>query len=79
MNVESKPASTRYHSYLLRLWSVDGAQTWRVMVESVATHERHSFANLESFFEFLQCQTNDLAHPPGGAADAHSSDCGNQN
>jgi len=59
VNVESKPASTRYHSYLLRLWSADGAQTWRVMVESVATHERRSFADLESLFDFLQQQMND--------------------
>jgi len=52
--VESKSTSTVYHSYLLRLWSVDGAQTWRVMVEHVGTHERHGFADLESFFDFLR-------------------------
>lgn len=67
MNVESKPALTRYHSYLLRLWSPDGAQTWRVMLESVSTHERHSFADLESLFDFLRQQIGDTPHPSEGA------------
>jgi len=58
--VDSKPALTRYHSYLLRLWLADGAQSWRVMVESVATHERHSFADPESFFEFLRRQIGEV-------------------
>jgi hypothetical protein len=62
VNVESKPALTCYHSYLLRLWSVDGAQTWRVMAESVTTHERHSFADLESLFDFLRKQISDMPH-----------------
>lgn len=57
--MESKPALTRYRSYLLRLWSVDEAQTWRVMLEAVGTHERHNFADLESLLEFLRRQTGE--------------------
>jgi len=58
--LESKPVSTRYHSYLLRLWSADEGQAWRVMLEAVGTHERHSFANLESLFEFLRRQIGEI-------------------
>lgn len=57
--MESKPAATIYHSYLLRLWAVSGTQTWRVMVEHIGTHERRGFASLEEFFDFLRQQTGE--------------------
>jgi len=44
---------------MLRLWQVGGGDepTWRVLLESPHTGERHGFANLEALFEFLREQT----------------------
>ena len=46
--------TTAYHSYLLRLWRVhnDGDQ-WRILLESVASGERHAFTSLEGLLDYL--------------------------
>jgi hypothetical protein len=51
--------STRYLSYLLRLWQTDdqGRPVWRASLESPGTHERLGFANLDELFKFLETQT----------------------
>jgi hypothetical protein len=64
----------RYRSYLLRVWQAgDGdAPEWRISLEDVVTHERHSFAQLGSmcaFFEALlaggnRSEPDDLAKGP---------------
>jgi hypothetical protein len=48
----------RYLAYMLRLWQVssDGEPIWRASLESPHTGERHSFANLELLFAFLEEQ-----------------------
>ena len=52
-------APAAYHSYLLRLWQASsaGKPVWRASLESAQTGERHSFADLESLFVFLESQT----------------------
>jgi hypothetical protein len=46
----------RYRSYLLRLWLAGNGDTpeWRMSLEDVITHERHSFAKLGTMFAFLE-------------------------
>ena len=46
---------TRSHSYILRLWCVDGPQTaeWHASLEDPSTKERFGFAGLEQLFAFL--------------------------
>jgi hypothetical protein len=50
----------RYRAYLLRLWQTGEGESavWRVLLEDPRTGERHGFADLDSFFAFLQevCQ-----------------------
>jgi hypothetical protein len=47
----------RYHSYLVRLWQDNPHAPWRVAVQSVQSGEIIHFADLESFFVFLQAKT----------------------
>jgi hypothetical protein len=48
-----------YHSYLLRLWRVSGAQeaTWRASLEDPQTGERIGFASLDAMVADLRQQT----------------------
>jgi hypothetical protein len=48
-----------YLSYLLRLWSVNGAEktVWRASLENALTGERKAFASLDDLFDFLRQQT----------------------
>lgn len=52
-----------YRSYLLRLWTghQDDELVWRVLLESVQTHEQWSFASLDECFAFLQEQRKILS------------------
>ncbi len=56
---ESPRLSSRYCSYLLRMWQVEQSGEWRFSVHNVATGEQHGFSDLESLFTFLQAQTED--------------------
>ena len=53
-----KDKSPHYLSYLLRLWGAeqDAEFTWRALLESPMTGERHGFASLKDLFAFLQTQ-----------------------
>lgn len=51
-------STTKYQSYLLRLWRPDRKAGWRIMVESVNSGERQTFTDLPSLVEFLETQTN---------------------
>lgn len=54
----STPQSNQlYHSYLLRLWQGDPQTPWRILAQSIQSGETRHFADLESFFAFLQAQT----------------------
>ncbi len=52
-----------YHSYLVRLWQDDPQTPWRVLAQSVQSGETLHFADLASFFAFLQTQIVDLDEP----------------
>ena len=54
-----KHSQMHYQSYLLRLWSAEKQQDWRIMLENIGTHQRHGFADLESFFSFIRKQTRE--------------------
>jgi hypothetical protein len=62
-----------YQSYLLRLWRAynHGQAVWRASLESAQTGERHSFADLESLFAFLEQQTGDQSSNDDRAASAN--------
>lgn len=48
---------SQYQSYLLRVWREGEGKAWRAMLEHVASHERHGFADMESLCAFLCTQT----------------------
>ena len=64
-------APRRYLAYLLRLQAVGGsseALAWQVSLEAPRTHERHTFADLESLVAYLQTEIGAgpaLHLPPG--------------
>ena len=47
----------QYQSFLVRLWQDDKDAPWRVSVKHVATGKLRLFDSLESFFVYLQAQT----------------------
>jgi hypothetical protein len=49
--------SPTYLSYMVRLWRLEMSSEWLASLEAPGTHERHNFADLASFFAFLQAQT----------------------
>ena len=49
--------SYQYQSFLVRLWQDDRDAPWRVSVKHVATGKLRLFDSLESFFIYLQTQT----------------------
>ena len=53
--------SSRYLSYLLRLWQTsDGTtQVWRASLESTDSRKRYSFADLHQLLTFLEQQTGE--------------------
>lgn len=53
-----KSTSPVYISYLVRLWRSASSPEWLASLEAPGTHERHSFADIASFFAFLQAQTS---------------------
>jgi hypothetical protein len=54
----------RYHSYLLRLWQVNGGEEdWRASLESARGTEYKSFATLDALFAYVRAQTR--ANPNG--------------
>ncbi len=59
---------SRYLSYLLRLWHVDGSgPVWRASLENPSSAERHGFATLEQLICFLRAETADLATDEAGS------------
>ena len=52
----TKQPESQYQSYLLRLWRAGEGKSWRVVLEQVATHERHGFADLDGLCAFLREQ-----------------------
>jgi len=59
MSLIPREPEPQYQSYLMRLWRADRDKAWRVMLESVATHERHGFADVEGLCAFLHEQMKD--------------------
>ena len=60
---DSRP---RYRSFLLRVWQA-GTSTmpeWRMLLEDVVTHERHSFDDPASLTAFLEHQTRGRIQQP---------------
>lgn len=61
----------RYVSYLLRLWctTTERKPVWRGSLQSVASGERRSFADLDMLWAYLKAQTaeqEDSRHPEPG-------------
>ena len=54
-------SQTEYRSYLLRLWRLGKEEPWHVMLEQVGSKERHTFANLEGLWDFLQPSQDEMA------------------
>lgn len=61
--------STRYTSYLLRLWQMQNDQqtTWVASVQSTVTGEQRSFPSVGALLEFLQAEFG-RCEPVGDAA-----------
>lgn len=58
MNPKTKRPEPQSQSYLMRLWRTDKGKACRVMLESVDTHERHGFADIQDLCTFLNEQMN---------------------
>ena len=60
-----KPSQSDYHSYLLRLWRVQGdGDHWRASLEDVQTGELCGFENVKALLKYLEALTGqDLAQP----------------
>ena len=54
-------SETEYQSYLLRLWRPGAGAEWRVMLECIASGERHGFPDLARLFAFLRDQIGQAA------------------
>ena len=69
VTVEVGDDQPTYHSFLLRLWREFRHSPWRASLESAATGERHSFADLERLFAFLagECPPPDGVESAAGA------------
>lgn len=51
---------TKYHSFLLRLWTTDqqnGEILWRASLESSETAKKQIFANMEELKDYLEILT----------------------
>jgi hypothetical protein len=68
----TRPGSSHYQAYLLRLWRDGPDQPWRVSLQGSATETLHHFADLQRLFAFLQAQTEGDAKPadPGASPEA---------
>jgi len=64
---------THYLSYLLRIWhqGTDGENSWRVTLESTATHEVVCFNSMQGLTDFLGSVS-------GEAASGQTADCNTQ-
>ena len=50
-----KPIQSNYHSYLLRLWRVQGnGEHWRASLEDVQTGELCGFENVKALMMYLE-------------------------
>ena len=51
-----KPAQSDYHSYLLRMWRVqgEGGAGWRASLEEVHSGELHGFQDLAALLRYLE-------------------------
>lgn len=59
-------STTKYHSYLLRLWQDGPHALWHVSVQSVQSREIVHFADLEDLSAFLWAQTTSHPRPQEG-------------
>ena len=46
--------STKYYSYLLRLWQEDAELGWHIYIQDVKTGVQRRFLSLESLMAYLQ-------------------------
>lgn len=53
-----------YHSYLLRLVRADGSSSWRAFLQSTASGETRTFADLDNLWAFLLQETDSQEDPP---------------
>ena len=50
-----EPVQSDYHSYLLRMWRVQGDEVhWRATLEDVQTGELHGFPDLAALLVYLE-------------------------
>ena len=56
----TRPESTNYHSYLLRIWRDGPQRPWRLSMHCAATDTLHYFADTNHLVAFLQAQTDDM-------------------
>lgn len=56
-----------YQSYLVRLWRESSHAPWRAAVQSTATGERHTFADVAGLLAYLRALTQDVPSAPLGA------------
>jgi hypothetical protein len=68
----------RYHSFLLRLWRVEGeeASDWRVSLQDAATGQRLGFAGLEPLTAYLREQMEASGSPGPGFSGSLAPDQG---
>lgn len=62
-------ASSRYVSYLLRVWRGRGHTSCRALLENVATGERVGFNTLADLIGFLETQIAENPEEAGGQQD----------
>lgn len=54
----AKAAPRRHFSYLIRIWQSGQNGSWRASAQSIQSGETIRFADLASFFVFLEGQIN---------------------
>jgi hypothetical protein len=67
--------SPTYLSFMVRMWRLETSSDWLASLEAPGTHERHNFADMASFFAFLQAQTG-TAQDIGGSPGRHEAENG---
>jgi hypothetical protein len=58
-------STTKYHSYLLRLWQDSEHAIWHASAQCVQSQEIVHFADLEEIVAFLWAQTESHPRPHG--------------
>jgi hypothetical protein len=46
--------STRYQSYLLRLWRTDAGDPWRALLIWIPTGEQYHFTSVDACLDFVE-------------------------